>query len=368
MKKIFKLVAILLLVALFIGTIFFLWQQTQPKVVTYELIDPVRETLTEKSVATGKIEPRDEVLIKPQISGIISEIYVKAGQMVKQGDVIAQVEVIPEMGSLSSAQSRVRQAEIDLAQVEKEYNRIKSLYDKGIVTLEEFEKSESTLKGSKETLTSAKESLEIVEKGMTSRSSAVNNTQVRATVTGMVLDVPVKVGNSVILSNTFNDGTTVASIADLSDMLFVGDVHESEVGKLSEGMKAEITIGALQGVTLDAALEYISPKSSIVDNVIAFQIKAAIEIPDSIEIRSGYSSNASFIISEIVDALSIPESSVIFENSKAYVEVLSSGEGVSPQTFVKKEIETGFSNGVSIEVTKGLDGSEKLKGGIKSVE
>ena len=368
MKKILKLVAILFFVALFIGTIVFLWSKTQPKVVTYELIETARETLTEKTVATGKIEPRDEVLIKPQISGIISEVYVEAGEMIKVGDVIAQVTVIPEMGALNNAEARVRMNKINLEQVQKEFNRVNALYEKGVATKEEFEKSETTLKSSKEDLLSSEDNLEIVQKGMTSRSSALSNTQVRATVAGMVLDVPVKVGNSVILSNTFNDGTTVAIIANLNDMLFVGDVDETEVGKLKEGMKAEITVGALQSLKMTAKLEYISPKASEVDGVVVFQIKAATAIPDTVLIRSGYSANASIVTAEKIDVLSIPESVVSFEDGKSYVEVLTSAEDVNPQVFEKKEVVLGFSNGINVEVVSGLEETVKMKGNLKSTK
>ena len=365
MKKVLKFVTILFFVALFLGTIVFLWSKTQPKVITYELIGTARETLTEKTVATGKIEPRDEVLIKPQISGIISKVYAEAGQMIKAGDVIAQVTVIPEMGALNNAEARVRMAKINLEQVQKEYDRINTLFEKGVATKEEFEKSETSLKSSKEDLLSAKDNLEIVQKGMISRSSALSNTQIRATVTGMILDVPVKVGNSVILSNTFNDGTTIAVIADLNDMLFVGDVDETEVGKLKEGMKAEIIVGALQALKMSAELEYISPKASELDGVVVFQIKAATSIPDTVLIRSGYSANASIITSEKIDVLSIPESVVSFKDGKSFVEILTSAEEVIPQVFEKKEVELGFSNGINVEVISGLEGTEKMKGNIK---
>ena len=224
------------------------------------------------------------------------------------------------------------------------------------------------MKSSKEDLLSSEDNLEIVQKGMTSRSSALSNTQVRATVAGMVLDVPVKVGNSVILSNTFNDGTTVAIIANLNDMLFVGDVDETEVGKLKEGMKAEITVGALQSLKMTAKLEYISPKASEVDGVVVFQIKAATAIPDTVLIRSGYSANASIVTAEKIDVLSIPESVVSFEDGKSYVEVLTSAEDVNPQVFEKKEVVLGFSNGINVEVVSGLEETVKMKGNLKSTK
>lgn len=366
MKKFFKLFAILFFVILLIGTLVFLWQKTRPKVVTYELHEITRDTISKEAIATGKIEPRDEILIKPQISGIISEVYCEAGQMVKTGDVIAKVKVIPEMGALNSAESRVNVAKINLEQSEREYNRVKKLHSNGVMTSEEFEKIETALKRAKEELINAKDNLEIVENGVSSRTAEISNTQIRATVTGMVLDVPIKVGNSVIQSNTFNDGTTIASIADLSDMLFVGKVDETEIGKLKENMPVVISIGALQKIKLNAILEYISPKASDEDGVVMFEIKAATSIPDSVFIRAGYSANASITTDLRENVLAISESAIEFENEVPFVHVLTSDSTATEQVFERKEIKLGLTNGMKVEIISGLDGTEKLRGNVKS--
>lgn len=365
MKKFFKVFTILFFVVLFIGTLVFLWNKTRPKVISYELVELSRDTLTNAIVATGNIEPRDEVLVKPQISGIISEIYCKEGYMIKEGDIIATVKVIPEMGALNSAESRVELSRINLRQAEREHDRITKLFNTGVITADEHEKSETSMKRVNEEFNNSKNNLEIVEKGVLSSSVKSSNTQIRATITGMVLDVPIKVGSSVIHSNSFNDGTTIAIIADLGDMLFVGDVDEIDIGKISEGMDAKITIGALQNISLDANLEYVSPKSSVENGVIVFEIKAAVLIPDSIFIRAGYSANATITTDIRENVLVVPERVVLFENDKPYVEVLTSAIENEEQVFERRDIKLGLSDRISVEVLSGLTGKEKLKGNLK---
>ena len=260
MKKFLKIFLGVLFAALLLGTFVFLWQKTRPVKVVYTIVQPKLDTLKQFVVATGKVEPRDEVLIKPQISGIVSNVYKEAGQMVRKGEVIATVKVVPEMGQLSSAESRVSVAEISLAQTRREFGRTETLHDKGVVSDEEFEQGRTDLQKAEEELQNAKENLEIVKNGITSRYKELSNTQIRSTIDGMILDVPIKVGNSVIQANTFNDGTTIASVADMSNMLFRGNVDETDVGKLHEGMPVKLTIGALQNVELDANLSTFRPK------------------------------------------------------------------------------------------------------------
>ena len=368
MKKYLKLFAILFFVALFIGTMVYLWKSTRPEIISYELNEVKRDTIINTTIATGSIEPRDEVLVKPQISGIISTIYCEAGQMVKAGDVIASVTVIPEMGQLNSAESRVTLANINLEQVTRNFNRVNKLHSKGVATLEEFEVAENDKRVAIEDLQNARNNLEIVEKGVISSSAKLSNTQVRATITGMILNVPVKVGNSVILSNTFNDGTTIATIADLNDMLFVGNIDETEIGKITEGVDAKITIGALQDIVLGAEIEYVSPKSSDENGVVVFEIKAAVSIPDSLFIRAGYSANAEIVTAKRENIFALSESFVQFKNDSTYVEVLtSSEEDKENQIFERRDIELGLSNGVMVEILSGLDGTEKIKGNKKKL-
>ena len=362
MKKFLKIFLGVLFAALLLGTFWFLWQKTRPVKVVYTIVQPKLDTLKQYVVATGKVEPRDEVLIKPQISGIVSDVYKEAGQMVRKGEVIATVKVVPEMGQLSSAESRVSVAEISLAQVRREYDRTAALHEKGIVSDEETEQSRTELAKAEEELRNAQENLEIVKNGITSRYKELSNTQIRSTINGMILDVPVKVGNSVIQSNTFNDGTTIATVADMSNMLFRGNVDETDVGKLHETMPVKLTIGALQNVELDALLEYVSPKATEDNGVIMFEVKAAVKIPENVFVRAGYSANASIVIQSREGVLTLPESTVEFEGDKTYVYLLTSADGAEEQTFDKHEVKIGLSDGINIELTEGVTAESKVRG------
>ena len=353
MKKFLKIFLGVLFAALLLGTFWFLWQKTRPVKVVYTIVQPKLDTLKQYVVATGKVEPRDEVLIKPQISGIVSDVYKEAGQMVRKGEVIATVKVVPEMGQLSSAESRVSVAEISLDQ---------TLHKKGVVSDEEYEQGRTALRKAQEELQNAKENMEIVKNGITSRYKELSNTQIRSTIDGMILDVPVKVGNSVIQSNTFNDGTTIATVADMSNMLFRGNVDETDVGKLHETMPVKLTIGALQNVELDALLEYVSPKATEDNGVIMFEVKAAVKIPENVFVRAGYSANASIVIQSREGVLTLPESTVEFEGDKTYVYLLTSADGAEEQTFDKHEVKIGLSDGINIELTEGVTAESKVRG------
>lgn len=362
MKKFLKIFAAVLFAALLLSTFWFLWRKTSPVKQVYAIVEPKTDTLRQFVVATGKVEPRDEVLIKPQISGIISEVRKEAGQKVAKGEVIATVKVIPEMGQLSSAESRVSVAELSLAQTRRENERTLALHAKGVVSDEEAEQSRTALSKAEEELQNAEESLEIVKNGISSRFKELSNTQIRSTIDGMILDVPIKVGNSVIQANTFNDGTTIATVADMSNMLFRGNVDETDVGRLREGMPVKLTIGALQNVELDATLEYVSPKATEDNGVILFEVKAAVAIPDDVFVRAGYSANANIMIQSREGVLTLPESTVEFEGEKTYVYVVTSPEGASEQTFDKREVKIGLSDGINIEVISGIAAGEKVRG------
>ncbi len=273
MKKYLKITLLVVVAAIFIGTFIFLYQKSKPKTTVYETITPEIADLEKTTVATGKVEPRDEVLIKPQISGIISEVYKEAGQTIKQGEVIAKVKVIPELGQLNSAESRVRVAEISTAQAETDHERIKKLYNDKLISREDYEKSEVEIKKAREELQTAKDALEIIKEGITKNSASFSSTLIRSTIDGLILDVPIKVGNSVIMSNTFNDGTTIATVANMNDLIFKGKIDETEVGRIHEGMPVKLTIGALQNLTFDAELEYISPKGVEENGANQFEIK-----------------------------------------------------------------------------------------------
>ena len=360
MKKFMKIAVLVLIAAIFIGTFVFLYQKSQPEVVSYQILKAETKDLVQTTVATGKIEPRDEVEIKPQISGIIAEVYKEAGQTVQQGEVIAKVKVIPELGTLNSAESRVRLAEMNGKQAEIDLERMEKLYNDKLVSNEEYEKILLTAKQAREELQAAKDNLEIVKEGITKSSASFSSTLIRSTITGLILDVPIKVGNSVIMSNTFNDGTTIATVADMSDLIFRGNVDETEVGRIREGIPVKITLGALQNMKFDAVLEYISPKSIENNGANQFEIKAAITVPDSVTIRSGYSANAEMVLQQANDALTIPESAVEFSNDSTFVYVLT--DSVPTQTFERRLITTGISNGIDTEVKQGLKAGESVRG------
>lgn len=364
MKKILKIAVLLIIAVIIIWTFTFLYVKSKPEKVVYEIVKPEIGNIVKSTVATGKVEPRDEVLIKPQISGIISEVYKEAGQPVKKNEVIAKVKVIPEMGQLNAAESRLRLAELNYKQTSQEHERMKKLQESNLISKEEYEKSELSLLQAKEEKENAKDNLDIIKDGITQKSASYSNTMIRSTIDGLILDVPVKVGNSVILSNTFNDGTTIATVANMNDLIFRGKIDETEVGRIREGMPIKLTIGALQNLKFDALLEYISPKATEENGANLFEIKAALTVPDSVQIRSGYSANAEIVLVNAENILTIPESTIEFSNDSAFVHLLT--DSVPEQLFEKRYINIGISDGIKIEIKKGLTINDKLRGAEKT--
>ena len=370
MKKFFRLFFSALAVVLFVGTFVFLYINSLPKPVSYETLSPTVMDLRKTTVVTGKIEPRDEVAVKPQISGIITELLKEAGQRVQAGEVIAKLKVIPDMNQLASAESRVRLSRLNLDQAKTDYERQKSLYDKGLISANDYEKVRQTYNQAREEATIAQEQLELTRDGVSASNANSSNTLVRSTISGIILDIPVKVGNSVILSNTFNDGTTIASVADMSNLIFRGNIDETEVGRLTAGMPMQITIGALQDLNFTAALEYISPKATATTGgANQFEIKAAVHVPaDSIGgkaplIRSGYSATANIVLEEAPHVLTIPEAAIEFSGDSTFVYVLQNPKAKEP-TYERREVKTGLSDGINIEIKKGLKEDETVRGSV----
>lgn len=347
-------------------TFWFLYKQSQPKEKVYEVLTPEVRDIVKTSVASGQVEPRDEVNIKPQIQGIVTELYVEAGDHVNQGDPIAKVAVIPEMSQLSSAQSQLRTSQLQLEETERENARVEQLFKKGVVSREEYEQSNNTLLKAKESVQAAQDALDIVTSGISKRSGKVNTTIVTSTITGTILDVPVKVGTSVINANSFNEGTTVATVADMSNIIFRGNIDETEVGKLRTGMHINLTIGAIQGTTLPATLEYIAPKGTSSNGAILFEIKAAAQIPDSITIRAGYSANAEIEFNRRNQVLSVQEAAIQFEGDSTFVYRLTSSEDAVPQSFERVAVKTGVSDGIYMELVSGVTKDMKLRGNEKT--
>jgi HlyD family secretion protein len=358
MKKTFTIITLLVIAVTFVGALYYLYQKNQEDPVVYQTEKPSIQTIIKKTVATGSIVPREEVLIKPNISGIIDEIYIKAGDRIKAGDLIAKIRVIPNVGSLQSAKDAVATAKIILDNERKSFDRQKTLFDKGVISANDFDNAEVALKRAQQSYSSSQQNLEIVRTGTTRGLGSAANTLIRSTIDGMVLDVPVKEGNQVIESNNFNDGTTIATLADVNKMIFEGKVDESEVGKIKENLPLEITVGAIENKTFDAVLDYIAPKGVSENGAIQFNIKGTLNKSDTTFIRAGLSANASIILAKVEDALSIKEALVQFDpkTQQPFVEV-ETGD----QQFDRQEIEMGVSDGINVQVLKGVSKDDKIK-------
>ena len=322
MKKIIKITLLVLFGIIIISTFFFLWNKSRVKEPKYNIISPEVKTIQKKIVITGKVEPRNEVAIKPQISGIIDEIYKKEGDLVKVGDIIAKVKVIPDINQLNSGESRVNNAKISFDQEKANFERVETLYQSKVVSKEMYEQALTAYRRAEEELQNAEESLEIIKKGISQRTAQYSNTLIKATVNGMILNIPVKVGNSVIQSNNFNDGTTIATIANMKDLIFVGKVDETEIGKIKVNDPVILSIGAMQDAKLSAKLEYIAPKGTTESGTTLFEIKAAIDpTEENTLIRSGYSANGEIIVQKADSVLAVPEYCVEYQNDSTFVYV-----------------------------------------------
>lgn len=360
MNKIVKyvLIAVLVLGALW-AAVFFI-KSNSKSAITYETQKPFISSIEQKTVATGKVIPEDEVEIKPQISGIIEKIYLEEGVKVKAGDLIAKIKIVPNEQSLNQARGRVRNAEIALNNTKIEYNRNKALFDKGVISSQDFNTLQLQLDQAEQELNNSQADYQIIRRG-SAGGSATANTNIRATVAGTVLEIPVEEGDQVIQSNNFNDGTTIATIADLSKMIFEGKVDEGEVGKLKVGTPLKISLGALEGVELDANLKFIAPKGIEETGAVQFKIEGDVEVSDDIFIRAGYSANASIVLEKKDDILVISEALLQFDKdtSKPYVEVATGS--VEEQKFERKDIEIGISDGVNVEIVSGLSEEDSIK-------
>jgi len=360
MKKYSKLIIAAIIALIFIGTFVFLWQKSQPKEVVYNEFTPKLDSIQKTTIITGKIEPRNEVNVKPQISGIISELYKEPGDYVNTGDVIAKVKVIPDMSQLSSAEMRVRLSEINLKQAETDFQREENLFNQQLVSADVYDKSKLALNQARQEKMAAEDALQVVRDGVSKSNAKASSTLIRSTISGVILDIPVKVGNSVILANTFNDGTTIATVANMNDLIFRGNIDETEVGQLVSSMPMKITIGALQNLKFDASLEYISPKAVESNGANQFEIKAAVKLSEGGKIRSGYSANAEIVLDRAENVLSIPESAIEFSGDSTFVYIVKGDE--KQKTYERTYVETGLSDGVYIEIKKGLTAKDKVRG------
>lgn len=355
MKKIIIGVIIFLIFGSFIYVGYYLYKKNKQGPEVYKTTSPYYTDIIKKTVANGAINPRKEVELKPQISGIIDKIFIEAGDQVKKGQVIAKITVIPDDVTLSNAESALNRAKIGLKEAKIEKERRELLFNEGVISETEYNQYLFEFQRWQQEVEAAENNLQLIKEGVSSKQKETT-TIVKSTITGMVLDVPVKEGEQVIESNNFNNGTTIASVADMTDLVFEGMVDESEVGKLKEGMDLNIKVGAIEGRTFDAKLEYISPKGIDDAGTIQFEIKAALEVPEGVMIRAGYSANADIILDTRDSVLAIRERDLIFEDGQTLVE-LETGE----QQFEKKAIKTGLSDGINIQVVEGLSEEDKIK-------
>lgn len=356
MKKVLRIILLVIIIGAFIATIYFLYQKSKKEPVVFETETPFITDIIKKTVATGSVVPRKEIEIKPQVSGIIEEVYIEPGDVVKNGDLIAKVRIIPNMINLNNAEARLDQAKIDFEDAKMIYDRQKKIFDEGVIPAAEFQQYELALNRAKSELNASENNLQLIKEGVTKDSQSSTNTLIRSTIEGMVLDVPVEQGNSVIESNTFNAGTTIAVVADMGEMIFEGKVDETEVGKIKTGMNLILTIGAIEETTFNAYLEYISPKGVEENGAIQFEIKAAVELKKDYFIRAGYSANADIVLTRKDSVLAVKESLLLFEEDSIFVEVEK-----EMQVYEKIPVEVGLSDGINIEIISGVSKEDKIK-------
>lgn len=357
MKKTVFVIFAIAVVALLGYTMVFLYGKSQEKPVSYDTEQPMITDIVRKTVATGSVLPRKEIEIKPVVSGIIDEIYVQPGQEVKVGDLLARIKVIPDMVTLNNAENRLERAEIALNNAKIDYDRNKKLYEGEVISYADFQPFDLAQRNAQAELDGAQDALQIIKEGVSSKNKAAANTLIRSTIKGMVLDVPVEVGNSVIEVNNFNDGTTIATIADMNDLIFEGQVDESEVGKIKEGMELILTIGAIENEEFKATLEYISPKGLEENGAIQFEIKAAVDLRDNQFIRAGYSANANVVLDRRNQVLAVNEGLVQYEgDSVTFVEVRT-----GDQKFERQRVKLGLSDGIIVEVLSGVSKDDEIK-------
>lgn len=358
MKSFFKGLLLVVFFGVISYTIYYFYNNSVEDPIVYKTEGSAVNDVIKKTVATGSIVPRKEIDIKPQVSGIIEKLYVEAGDMVEEGDLIAKVKVIPDMVNLNNAENRMRRAKLTMENAKRDFDRNEKLFQQKIIAESEFQKVELDYLNAVEEKEAASTNLTIVKEGISGKAGKTSNTLIRATATGMVLDVPVEVGNQVIESNTFNEGTSIAMVADMGDMIFKGKVDESEVGKIGKGMELLLSIGAIQDKKFTAVLDYISPKGVAENGAIQFEIKADVTLDTNFFIRAGYSANADIVLDKRDQVLTINESLLKFDGQQPYVEI-----EVGDQQFERRDVELGLSDGIRVEVLSGISEEDKMKKG-----
>lgn len=341
----------------FIAVLIMFAKKNNQKNEVFETEKAFKITIVDKTVATGKVIPLEEVEIKPQISGIIDKIYVEEGADIKKGDLIAKVRVVPNEQALVGARGRVKKAQLELDNSKVIYDRNKKLFETGVISRKEIESFELNYNQAQEDVQNAKNDYDIIQRGFTGSGGSAN-TNIRATTSGMILEIPVKEGYQVIQSNNFNEGTTIASIADMTKMIFEGKVDEAEVGKLEEGSAIEVALGAIDEKKFPAILNFIAPKGTEENGAVQFKIKADVTLDEGYFVRAGYSANADIVLEKKDSVLSIKESLLQFDKKteKPYVEIK-----IGDQEFERKELELGISDGINVEIISGVTSEDDIK-------
>ena len=352
-KIIFGTIAVLLLAVL-------LWfaKKNSKSPIQYETETPFKTNIVKKTVATGKVVPLEEVELKPKVSGIIDKIYVEEGAKVEVGDLIATIRVVPNVSSLNSAQGNVKNARLRFDNTKTLFERNKGLYEKGVISRQEFETAELNYNSAREDLRTAQSNLQIIQKGSAAGMGKTANTYVKAEISGTILEIPVRKGNQVIEANTFNAGTTIATIADMTKMIFEGQVDEAEVGKIKNGTVLEVSLGAIEKKKYPAKLNFIAPKGTEENGAVQFKIKGDVTLDDEYFIRAGYSANADIVLDKKDSVLSIKEALLQFDKKteKPYVEVK-----IGDQEFERKDLELGISDGINVEIIDGVTIEDEIK-------
>lgn len=352
-----KKVGIAVLILGFLFSMAYFIRTNSKSVEEYDTTTPFTSSIEKTAVVTGKVVPEDEVEIKPQLNGIIEKILVEEGDILNEGDLIARIKVVPDEASVYRVQSQVNNLKLAVKNAERDFQRSTDLYAKQIISQQDFDNAELSYNQAKENLSAAQNDLEIIKKGSVS-GSATANTNIRATVSGTILEIPVKLGDQVIQSNNFSAGTTVAIIADLNTMIFEGKVDEAEVGKLYNGQGLIVTMAAIPGEEFDASLKFVAPKGTEEQGAVQFKIEADVTLSESVFVRAGYSANASLVIDSRYDIMVIPEALLQFDRrtQAPYVEIQTGN-----QKFERKDIEIGLSDGINVEVLSGLSMDTKIK-------
>lgn len=367
MKKVLRICLWSVIGLFVIYTFYFLWQQSQPAPEVYELVVPQKRDIVNNVTATGALEARTQVELKPQVTGIISELKVQAGDYVNIGDVVATIRVIPEMSQLTMAQNEVEAANIAMRETKREADRSQRLFAQGVISREENEQKQTELESARDRVTAAMSQVEVITRGSSARSGGVNTTEVRSSMNGIILNVPVKVGTSVSGSSQFSQGTTIATVADMNDVIFRGNIDETDVAKLHTGMAVSLVPGSMQDVTIPAILDYISPEGILQNGAKMFELKATAQVPEGVEIRSGYSVNASIALEEARQVLSVDETCVEFDGVRPYVyKLVSSADNPEKQEWERISILIGISDGIYVEIKSGITPKDHIRGALKN--